>query len=102
MPTATLTRRVVRPVSPELAPRDNDGREGVSMGRVNQFLKERPTASNRDLGRLVVGLDGRLRCRNCRAADIFRRRPKGAYLARWLPIAMIPRTHYCGVCRERN
>ena len=28
------------------------------MGRVNQFLKERTTATNGDLGRLVVGLDG--------------------------------------------
>jgi hypothetical protein len=72
------------------------------MGRVNQFLKERTTASNRDLGRLVVGLDGRLRCWNCRAADIFRRRSRGTYLEIWVPIAMIPRTHYCGVCRERD
>ena len=78
------------------------GREGVSMGRVKQFLKEPTTASDRDLGRLVAGLDGRLRCRNCRTADIFRRRLKGAYLDVWLPIAMIPRTNYCGVCRERN
>jgi hypothetical protein len=72
------------------------------MSRVNQFLKERTTASNRDLGRLVVGLDGRLRCRNCRTADIFRRRAKGTYLERWVPIAMIPRTNYCGVCKDRN
>jgi hypothetical protein len=36
------------------------------MGRVNQFLEERTTASDRDLGRLVAGFDGRLRCRNCR------------------------------------
>jgi hypothetical protein len=72
------------------------------MGRVNQFLKERTTASNRDLGRLVVGLDGRLRCRNCRAADIFRRRPRGTYPEIWIPIVMITRTHYCGVCRERD
>jgi hypothetical protein len=85
------------------------------MSKIKTYLKEHTTAFNPDLpppkpkakrkAKTILKVDeetGKLRCGNCGAADVFRRRPKGTYIQGLLPIAMTPRTHYCGVCGERN